>query len=166
MCTANMKPFSYLWWGFFRRKSRSSFSIWQYANDRAAVAKLPTSNGRQSRLIFSETCRFQIRFHFFSKVTRRHARYQWSPCSTLKSVQFLNFSLTKSSELSSESSRWERSLCFYSRKRCQERENGSFDIGDILTMMVLLKVYEPLYQNDEHEILFVLIIKSKFFDHF
>ena len=29
----------------------------------------------------------------------------------------------------------------------------------------MLKVYEPVYQNDEHEILFVLIIRSKFFDH-
>ena len=32
-------------------------------------------------------------------------------------------------------------------------------------MIALLKVYETLYQNDEHEILFVMIIKSKFSDH-
>ena len=33
-------------------------------------------------------------------------------------------------------------------------------------MIALLKVYETSYQNDEHEILYLLIIKSKFSDHF
>ena len=33
-------------------------------------------------------------------------------------------------------------------------------------MIALLKVYKTLYQNVEHEILYVVIIKSKFSDHF
>ena len=33
-------------------------------------------------------------------------------------------------------------------------------------MIALLKVYETLYQNDVHEILYVMIIKSKFSDNF
>ena len=33
-------------------------------------------------------------------------------------------------------------------------------------MIALLKVCKTLYQNDEHEILYVLIMKSKFSDHF
>ena len=33
-------------------------------------------------------------------------------------------------------------------------------------MIALLKVYETLYQNDEHEILYVMIIKSTLSDHF
>ena len=41
-----------------------------------------------------------------------------------------------------------------------------FDNWDKSTMIALLKVYETLYENDEHEILYVLIIKSKFSDHF
>ena len=32
-------------------------------------------------------------------------------------------------------------------------------------MIALLKVYETLYQNDEHEILYVMILKSEFSDH-
>ena len=33
-------------------------------------------------------------------------------------------------------------------------------------MIVLLKVYQTLYQNDEQKILYVLIIKSKFSNYF
>ena len=33
-------------------------------------------------------------------------------------------------------------------------------------MIASLKVYETLYQNDVHEILYVMIIKSKFSDNF
>ena len=33
-------------------------------------------------------------------------------------------------------------------------------------MIALLKVYETLYQNDEHEILYVMIIKSTLSDYF
>ena len=33
-------------------------------------------------------------------------------------------------------------------------------------MIALLKVYETLYQNDVHEMLYVMIVKSKFSDNF
>ena len=33
-------------------------------------------------------------------------------------------------------------------------------------MIALLKVYKTLYQNDEREILYVMIVKSKLSDHF
>ena len=33
-------------------------------------------------------------------------------------------------------------------------------------MIVLLKVYQTLYQNDEQKILYVLIIKSKFSNNY
>ena len=61
---------------------------------------------------------------------------------------------------------WDESHWFHSKKSCQEEESRTFDNWDKSTMIALLKVYKTLYQNDEHEILYVMIIKSKFSDHF
>ena len=50
------------------------------------------------------------------------------------------------------------------KKSCNEEESRTFNNKS--TIIAMLKVYKPSYQNDEHEILFILIIKSKFSDHF
>ena len=78
----------------------------------------------------------------------------------LKISSFCQYLLTKSSFLNYENSERKRSNWFLSKKKCQEEKSTLFDNEGKLNMMAISKVYQTLYQINEQEILFLLVIKS------